>query len=117
MKDMRSLSAGILISACFFALGLAFIQKSGLHYDASYELGCFYSCDRSAFSLMFKGLHVPLMVLPYVGALKAWLYWPILHFLDLTPLALRLPLLLIGTLTVWMSFRFLDQISGRRAAI
>jgi hypothetical protein len=57
------------------------------------------------------------MILPYVGALKAWLYWPILQYLDLDLVSLRLPLLLTGAVTVWLTFVLLEKISGRRAAI
>lgn len=113
----RLASPGLLTALLFLLLGVLFLQKAGIHYDASYELGCFYSCTNPAFKATLIGQAVPLMVLPYLGALKAWLYWPLLHFLEITPVVLRVPTLVIGAVSVWLSFLFLDRVSGRRAAV
>ena len=67
--------------------------------------------------LLGTGFRIPLMVLPYLGAIQAWLYQPILRFLKVTPLALRLPALLVGAGSVWMFFALLERVAGRRAAI
>ena len=57
------------------------------------------------------------MVIQYLGAFKAWLYLPILLFLDVTPFVLRLPLLVCAGGSVWLSFALLDRICSRRAAV
>src|SRR5206468_5379110 len=90
---------------------------TGIHYDASYELGSFYSCCVPAFKVGLLGHTIPVMVISYLGAFKAWLYQPILRYLEITPLVLRLPLLLVGCASVWLTFAVLDRIGGRRAAI
>jgi hypothetical protein len=106
-----------LIALAFFLLGLPFVASTGIHYDAAYELGCSYTCDNAAYSVTLLGHRIPLMVLPYVGSLKAWLYWPILQYLEPTPYALRLPLLAVAALTVWLAFLLLERMHGRAAAV
>ena len=104
-------------SLLFLVLGLPFLRKTGVHYDAASELACFYSCAAPIYRMQIFGLDLPLMVLQYLGALKAWLYLPILKYLEVTPVSLRLPLLLAGALTVWLFFRLLDRVAGRIAAL
>jgi 4-amino-4-deoxy-L-arabinose transferase-like glycosyltransferase len=107
----------IWITLTFLFLGLPFLQRTGLHYDASSELACFYSCSHPVFRPTVFGQPVPIMVIPYLGSLKAWLYLPILKYLDVTPLVLRLPFLFAGAASVWLFFSLLDRVAGRRAAI
>jgi len=108
---------GLSFAALFVFLGLPFLRQAGMHYDASDELGAFYRCCAPAFKVTMFGRQVPLMVIPYLGAFKAWLYQPILHYLQLTPLILRLPMLLVGAFSVWMFFQLLERVSGRGAAV
>jgi 4-amino-4-deoxy-L-arabinose transferase-like glycosyltransferase len=57
------------------------------------------------------------MVMSYIGALKAWLYRPLMSLFGSGIMVLRLPMLLAGVASVWLFFRLLDRIAGRRAAI
>ncbi|MGA2879517.1 MAG: hypothetical protein ABSG13_11240 [Bryobacteraceae bacterium] len=59
---------------------------------------------------------IPLMLLSYLGALKSWIYFPILTRIRPSYLTIRLPVLLIGTLTVWLFTWFLERAHGRRVA-
>jgi len=105
------------IALLFFLSGLAFLRKTGIHFDASYELASFYKCCTPAFRPSVFGQPVPVMILPYLGALKAWLYYPLLRYLEVTPTVLRLPVLLVGTVSVVLFFALLDRTIGRRGAI
>ncbi len=107
----------LLVFAWFVGAGLLFIGQTGLHHDASYELGAFYPCCQPAYRIEVFGHSIPLMILPYLGALKTWLYWPILHYLEVTPFILRLPLVLIAGASVCLFGAILHRVSGRRAAI
>src|SRR3954454_13732739 len=113
----RTSFAALAIALLFIALGAPFLRKAGLHYDASYELAAFYPCSSPVFKPNFLGFDVPLMVLPYLGTLKTWLYLPILRYLEITVQSVRLPFLLIGATSVWLFFAILERVSGRRAAI
>lgn len=110
---------GLWIALLFVLAGLPFIPLTGIHADAAAEVGCFYPCAAPAFATRLLGSshRLPLMVFPYVGAFKAWLYQPILRLLDATPFTLRLPTLLVGAGSVWMFFALLERVGGRRAAV
>ena len=47
-------------------------------------------------------LGIPLMVFPYIGALKAWIYTPIFALFGVSALSIRFPVVLIscGTLAL-----------------
>jgi hypothetical protein len=57
------------------------------------------------------------MLMSYIGALKAWIYGPILRNLGSNLWTLRIPVLLAGTASVWLFFVLLRRISGHRAAL
>jgi 4-amino-4-deoxy-L-arabinose transferase-like glycosyltransferase len=113
----RRFSPALWIVLLFVLLSMLFLRKAGLHYDAAFELACFYPCVGIAFRPTLFGHPIPVMVLPYLGTLKAWLYLPILHFLEVTVSAVRWPYAFIGATSIWLFFRILDRVAGRRAAI
>jgi len=117
MPYLRRIPPAAWIALLFVSAGLAFIRQTGLHYDASYELACFYKCSQPAYRTTLFGHNIPVMVIQYLGSFKAWLYLPILLFLKVSPFVLRLPLLLCAAGSVWMSFALLDRLAGRRAAV
>jgi hypothetical protein len=59
---------------------------------------------------------IPLMLLPYLGALKSWIYFPILWRIRPSYLTIRLPVLLTGTVTIWLFMWLLEKAHGRRVA-
>ncbi len=56
------------------------------------------------------------MLLSYLGALKSWIYYFILYRIRPSYLTIRLPVLLMGTLTIWLFIWFLEKAHGRRVA-
>jgi hypothetical protein len=56
------------------------------------------------------------MLLSYLGALKSWIYFPILYRIRPSYLTIRLPVLLIGAVTIWLFTWFLERAHGRRVA-
>src|SRR5260370_6897802 len=113
----RRVSPGFWSALLFLLCGLMFLRKAGIHFDASFELASFYRCCTPAFRPVLFGHRLPVMILPYLGAFKTWLYYPLLQSLDVTPLVLRLPVLLVGTVSVWLFFAILDLTVHPRAAI
>jgi len=105
-----------LWSALLFVLaGLPFLRSAGLHVDASYELAGFYGCSNPAWKITIFRREVPVMIIQYLGAFKAWLYQPLLRHFEVSPFAVRLPTLLVGACSVWMFYLLLNRVSGRRA--
>src|SRR5260370_10379010 len=113
----RRIAHGLWIALLFLLCGLMFVRKAGIPFDASFELASLYRGCSRAFRPALFGHRLPVMILPYLGAFKTWLYYPLLQSLDVTPVVLRLPVLLVGTVSVWLFFAILDRTVGRRAAI
>jgi 4-amino-4-deoxy-L-arabinose transferase-like glycosyltransferase len=57
------------------------------------------------------------MLMSYVGALKAWIYGPILRNLGSNLYTLRVPVLLAGVASLWLFFLLLRRVAGERAAL
>jgi len=76
----------------------------------------YHQASSSIFTIAAGRYHVPVMLLSYLGALKTWLYAPILFRVRPSYLTIRLPALLLGAMTIVMFVWFLDKIHGRRAA-
>ena len=62
------------------------------------------------------GQDVPVMLMPYLGALKAWLYVPLTGLLGTGAAALRLPMLALGALTILLFFDLTRRWAGASAA-
>jgi 4-amino-4-deoxy-L-arabinose transferase-like glycosyltransferase len=108
------LTAGSLI---FLALGLVLIPLAGVQDDEVLFTGPLFVPAFDPYSLAIFHHHPPLMVFPYTGALKTYLYWPILHLFGSNPYSLRLPLVLAGVLTILGFYYFAKQIAGIYAAL
>ncbi len=97
-----ALGAGVYL---FFSL--TFLELPGLQYDevnfANAALGrvedSFIAWSYEAF-----GNRLPLMVMNYIGAVKSALYAPIFHFWGVSANTARLPVVLIGLLTLLFSY-------------
>lgn len=63
------------------------------------------------------GRHIPILVMPYVGALKTWLFAPIFAILGVSVWTVRLPALLIGAGSVLLNYHVLRRAAGDRAAL
>src|SRR5437773_5958866 len=50
---------------------------------------------------------VPLFIMPYLGALKAWLYAPIFGFFGVSALTIRLPAILLAAVTLLIFYQFM----------
>lgn len=65
-----------------------------------------------------RALHhdIPLMVMTYVGALKSWIYWPLLHCFGSSVWTVRLPVVLAGAITIFLFYRLTRSLGGARPA-
>lgn len=70
-----------------------------------------------AWTWSMGGKNVPVMLMPYIGALKAYLYVPILKLFGASPLALRLPPILLGAAALMLYWTIARRFLGSRAAM
>jgi len=102
----------------FFVLGWFLLPYAGLQQDeVLFATPDFHQTSSSIFTIPVDQFHVPVMLLSYLGALKTWLYAPL--FLRTRPsyLSVRLPVLLIGAMTIGLFVWFLERVHGRKAAV
>src|SRR3984885_11852755 len=101
----------------FFCLGLAFLPLVGIQYDeVLFGTPGFHVSGTPLFDTHVFHLEVPLMLRSYLGALKSWIYFPIFDRIRPSYLTVRLPVLLIGTLTIWIFIWFLERAHGWKVA-
>ena len=98
-----SISA-LICCVLFFALGYAFVPLAGLQTGEAIFAKGIYDSANVSYSIEVFHRKLPLMLMPYVGALKSWLYAPILAICQPSPYAVRLPVLLLGSVTSGCSF-------------
>jgi hypothetical protein len=107
----------VVLPLVFFCLGLAVLPLPGLEDDeVLFAAPVFHLPATAVFSAQVLHTQLPLMLLTYLGALKSWLYFPILTLLGPSYLTVRLPVLIIGTLTVWIFIWLLRRTNGQTAA-
>jgi hypothetical protein len=60
---------------------------------------------------------VPLFIMPYLGALKAWIYAPVFALFGVSPLTIRLPAILIAAATLLIFYQLIRAKLGPVRAI
>jgi len=108
----------LAIAACifFFLAGQPFLPRLGIEDDESIFAYAFLE-PRAAFLLPIGHSRLPLMLMSYLGTLKAWLYKPIFLLFGANVWSLREPALLAGAVSIWLFFLFLRRVAGERAAL
>ena len=106
-------------AAClfFFSAGRAVLSHLGIENDEALFASVLYQPRAAAFMLHIGHWRVPLMLMSYLGTLKAWIYCPIFRLFGTGVSALRDPVLLSGAASVWLFFLLLRRVAGERAAI
>lgn len=89
-----------ITAACVFVFLAAYrIEFPGLYFDELIFVDAAQGNPDSAWIHMRLG-SVPLFIIPYLGALKAWIYAPVFRLFGVSALTVRLPVILIGALTL-----------------
>ena len=114
-RPLVTVCAAIAVIFLFLA-GLAFLPHLGVENDeALFGIAIFKPL--TCYALQIGHVQVPLMIMSYLGTLKAWIYRPIFNVFGVGVLALRVPALLAGTASVWLFFLLLRRVAGERAAL
>jgi Dolichyl-phosphate-mannose-protein mannosyltransferase len=107
-----------LIGCSFFVVaGLAFLPLLGIENDEALFAIVFFKPSGGGYTYRIGHKELPLMILSYLGTLKSWVYQPIFRFFGMGAASARVPAILAGGASVWLLYRLLIRISGRRAAL
>jgi hypothetical protein len=104
------------VALAFVAIGLLFVPRLGIEADEAIVTNGIYDHGNPWYSWKFADVELPIMLITYLGALKAWLYNGLFLFFPPRPMVLRLPMLLLAGATLWLFFALLDRTMNRRAA-
>ena len=120
MHIRRSAANAVALAFCalFLILGSAWIWRPGIQTDEALFAAGIYPPYTRWNNVRAFGVELPLMVMSYVGTVKATLYRALVFpFFDTTAASVRLPALVIGAASVWLFYRLMLRLVGVRAAV
>ena len=109
--------AGLAACSLFILLAILYIPYAGIQADEALFSAPLFPHISKDLRLPLLPHHVPLMVMTYVGSLKTLIYWPILRILGVNPWTLRLPVVLLGAITIFVFFHLASAAGRARAAV
>jgi Dolichyl-phosphate-mannose-protein mannosyltransferase len=99
----------------FAAIGLLILPRAGFEVDeVMFVYGWWHPTSGRA--TVFHH-HMPSMLMSYVGAVKSWLYAPIISAFGVSEWSVRVPVLLLALATVALGGVLMRSVSGRLAAL
>ena len=99
-------------AAIFILAGLLLLPYPGIQNDEAMFASPLYPPHFAVYK--FRG--VPIMWMDYVGCLKTWIYAGIFAIFPPSPWSLRLPVILIGALSIYLFSTLLTRLGGVRCA-
>ena len=110
----------VLLLTVYLLISCWSLPLPGLEYDevlfANAALG---HLDETfiTYELKLGTLRLPLMLMSYIGALKAYLYFPVFEIFPVSPVTVRLPAILIGGISLLATYLALLRLANRRVAL
>lgn len=108
----------VLLCGLFLVMGSLFIWRPGIQTDEVLFSGGIYGPFAYPISSIriFKRDFV-VMVMTYVGAVKAQLWTPVFALWGVSPVTIRLPAVALGAVSVWLFYRLTSATLSLRAAL
>jgi hypothetical protein len=119
MSSPAARLVAMLLGAAFVVPGLLLIPRLGIQEDeAIFAIGWFLpDMAVGRFTIWPTHAVAPSMLMSYVGALKSWIYAPLLFWFKPSAYLLRIPVLLMGAATIYLLYDFVRRTCEPRAAI
>ncbi len=109
--------AGLAACGLFLLLATLIIPYAGIQADEALFSVPLFPHIPNNLRLPLLPHQVPLMVMTYIGSLKTLLYWPIFRIFGASPWTVRLPVALLGAITIFVFFHLAGAVGGARAAV
>lgn len=109
---LRFAIAIALSAALFIAISSYNINTPGLQYDESLFVNAALG-GRSSIFIYSRLMELPLMLMSYIGALKAYFYTPIFALFGVNVLAIRLPVIILSGISIMVGAKIVRGITGR----
>jgi hypothetical protein len=114
----------VIASALFLGLATYQLVLPGLHYDEAVEAVPAMQLMLGQPPTTFRGNGIslagrlfPLMTQDYIGAINTYVAIPFLGLLGINPIGLRAMAVVIGLLTLWLTYRLAAALYGSPTAI
>lgn len=115
--SLRSLCLVWVLCIFFYLAGRAFIPLLGIESDEALFGQALFKPRAELYSIHIGETRVSIMLMSYVGALKAWVFGPLLRTWGVTLRTLREPVLWAGVASLWLFFLLLRRAAGNRAGL
>jgi len=92
------------------------LHSPGLYYDECIFVNAALGGINDDF-IYLRLFNVPVMIMPYIGALKSFMYAPLFSLFGVTPESIRLPVILLSAGTVSISFLLARRLFGTQLAL
>jgi hypothetical protein len=99
LKKLIPLSVILFIFYCY-----SYLNQIGLNYDETQFVNAALGGITDDF-ISKRIFGVPVFIVPYVGALKAYLYYPIFKLFNVSTYSIRIPAILLSTITIFIWYR------------
>ena len=118
-RQVRRLALAAFPAAFFLLIGSLWIDLPGIYFDEAYVAHALFPAPPGGpnWSVEVFGYKIPVMIMSYAGALKAWLLAPVLALFEPSAASLRIPSLAIAAGSICALFFFADQAFGRATAL
>jgi 4-amino-4-deoxy-L-arabinose transferase-like glycosyltransferase len=121
IRKLSCVPAALCIAILVYMFfGLSMLDLPGIQYDeALFTNAALGNVDNTFIEWQPKifGKKLPLMLMSYIGALKAFLYAPIFSIFGMTPVTLRLPMVFFGSITLLFTYLLVRRTLGPSAAV
>ena len=105
--------------AIYFLLASFKISQPGLYYDEIFFANAAKGIiDPNPYGFVFLKIgNVPLFLMSYIGALKAYFYYPIFLIFGVSPLTIRLPVIVVSTLAIYFFYKAISLYFNKPIAL
>jgi hypothetical protein len=107
---------GLLFALLFALQALVLLPYPGLQTDEALFGSVLYEPRNLELSVQVFKQKIPLMLISYLGSLKAALYAGLFRFWPPSLYSVRVPVILAGAATLWLFYKLVRETLGRGAA-
>jgi 4-amino-4-deoxy-L-arabinose transferase-like glycosyltransferase len=108
----------VAFALLYVVLAISKISSPGVHYDELLFVNAALGEDRVDQSFIRQEIAgIPVLLMPYIGALKSYIYYPVFKLFGVSVWTIRLPVILITFFSVILLSGFLNKAFNKEIAL
>lgn len=110
MQDRTTRLLVLALCCLYFMLGTILIPQAGIQNDEALFANPIY---QNLYEFRIRAFHqnIPIMLISYIGTLKSGVYWLLFHLSAPSVWTVRLPMLFLGSITIFLFYCLVKRIS------